>query len=141
MRERSVEASRALKLSQAALEKHAVGRAVRGAWEAANAAVRADDEETLAAVVALASQLEEQEVGRERREVTLLRAYASHCLQDLRSGGRQRPILDRLLRRRPGPQTKQCPDCAETILAAANVCRFCGYRFALGNRKPKSDVP
>lgn len=25
--------------------------------------------------------------------------------------------------------TKRCPDCAETVQAAANVCRFCGYRF------------
>lgn len=28
--------------------------------------------------------------------------------------------------RRP---TKQCPDCAETILLDANVCKHCGYRF------------
>ncbi|ORJ57780.1 hypothetical protein B5M45_19400 [Mycobacterium simiae] len=27
------------------------------------------------------------------------------------------------------PQTKKCPDCAEAILAAANVCKHCGYRF------------
>lgn len=27
------------------------------------------------------------------------------------------------------PQTKACPDCAESILAAARVCRYCGYRF------------
>jgi hypothetical protein len=26
--------------------------------------------------------------------------------------------------------TKQCPDCAETILAQARVCKHCGYRFA-----------
>ncbi|WP_082109829.1 zinc ribbon domain-containing protein [Mycobacterium sp. UM_Kg1] len=27
-------------------------------------------------------------------------------------------------------QTKACPDCAETVLAAARVCKHCGYRFA-----------
>ena len=29
-------------------------------------------------------------------------------------------------------QTKKCPDCAETILADAKVCKHCGYRFAPG---------
>jgi len=28
------------------------------------------------------------------------------------------------------PKTKKCPDCAETILADAKVCKHCGYRFA-----------
>jgi hypothetical protein len=26
--------------------------------------------------------------------------------------------------------TKECPDCAETVLADARVCKHCGYRFA-----------
>jgi hypothetical protein len=47
-------------------------------------------------------------------------------------------------------ETKQCPDCAEQVLAAARRCRYCGYRFdrgggALGDllaglRKDKPDV-
>jgi ribosomal protein L37AE/L43A len=28
--------------------------------------------------------------------------------------------------------TKKCPDCAETVLADAKVCKHCGYRFAAG---------
>ncbi len=32
---------------------------------------------------------------------------------------------------------KVCPDCAERILAAARVCRYCGYRFD----GPPEDVP
>jgi Uncharacterised protein family UPF0547 len=27
--------------------------------------------------------------------------------------------------------TRQCPDCAETILTEARVCKHCGYRFDL----------
>jgi len=29
------------------------------------------------------------------------------------------------------PETKVCPDCAETVKARARVCRFCGYRFGM----------
>lgn len=25
--------------------------------------------------------------------------------------------------------TKTCPECAETVLSAANVCKHCGHRF------------
>ena len=38
------------------------------------------------------------------------------------------------------PGAKKCPDCAETVLADARVCRHCGYRFAPpadGKAEPK----
>jgi hypothetical protein len=42
--------------------------------------------------------------------------------------------------------TKKCPDCAETVLADAKVCKHCGYRFAraadgTGRSKPTSPQP
>jgi hypothetical protein len=39
-----------------------------------------------------------------------------------------------LLRSRQA-KTKKCPDCAETVLAGANVCFHCGYRFASSWRR------
>ena len=32
--------------------------------------------------------------------------------------------------------TKQCPQCAERIQAAAKVCRYCGYQFVPGEAAP-----
>jgi len=41
--------------------------------------------------------------------------------------------------------TKQCPDCAEIVLAEARVCKHCGYRFdektSPAPAEPISDVP
>lgn len=32
--------------------------------------------------------------------------------------------------------TKKCPDCAETILADAHVCKHCGYRYPIPTKAP-----
>jgi hypothetical protein len=38
--------------------------------------------------------------------------------------------------REAAPKTKTCPDCAETVLAAARVCKYCGYRYELDLQGP-----
>ena len=58
-----------------------------------------------------------------------LASYCSHCLADAQTGIRRGGSLARLLDLVASEPVKRCPDCAETIKAAANVCRFCGYRF------------
>src|SRR4051812_19221764 len=41
------------------------------------------------------------------------------------------PPVVRAVAPAPAPvATKPCPDCAETVLADARVCKHCGYRFA-----------
>jgi len=43
---------------------------------------------------------------------------------------KQRASDDALVAAQADSATKKCPDCAETILADARVCKHCGYRFA-----------
>jgi hypothetical protein len=38
-------------------------------------------------------------------------------------------LVDRWASQSRQATTKKCPDCAETVLADARVCKHCGYRF------------
>ncbi len=102
-------------------------KALAGAWEAAQAALRDRDEAAMAAVRDLAEEIAGRSSGRAERHARQLASYCSHCLQGAGGGVRVDSIFARFFGARR--RAKRCPDCAEAIDARARVCRFCGYRY------------
>lgn len=115
--------------ARALLARNRFGGAVREAWKAANIAVRAGDERGCAVVLDLAREIGERSSGRAQRNAAVLSGYLSHCLDDSGEGMWRGSPVARLLGFGRKRKTKPCPDCAETIKAAARVCRFCGHRL------------
>jgi hypothetical protein len=121
-----------LQEARQALESGNLKRALRRAWDAGSSAARDEDKDDLRAAIALAEAIALRSEGRVHGDAELLGRYCATCLADYEAGIQRPSPLLALFGRRPRRAVKRCPECAETVLAAARVCRFCGHRFTDG---------
>lgn len=87
----------------------------------------------LVAVAVFVARRVERERGGERAPVAQLRRPAppKPALPSLPVGFRYDAVVPGPLQvvDGEGPTTKVCPDCAETVLHSARVCKHCHFRF------------
>jgi lipopolysaccharide biosynthesis regulator YciM len=103
--------------------------ALAEAWDAANASLRVGDDESLAAMRALALEITGAAAGRTRKRAETLHAFCAHSLTDARDATRRGSVLEQLLGRRAREATKACPACGDRAAARASYCPSCGFRF------------
>lgn len=133
--------------ARSALEHGRLKKAVRLAWDAGFNADRRSDAAGLEAVLAVLAAVVERDpagaAGAAGGDAAKARGYFTTCLEEVRSGVPRKGLFAGLFGvgrgRHAGagaaaspaaaPATKACPDCAEQILEAARVCRFCGFRY------------
>lgn len=101
----------------------------RSAWEAVQAAMLAQDEDTVREAQVIARDVADLAEGGTRDEAEKLATYCAALLEGVGGGVRAPSLIDRLFSRRSTSDRRRCPECAEDIAAAAKVCRYCGHRL------------
>ncbi len=138
-RSTGVQGRERLDRARRAVERGALNRGLAEAWEATRQAVLERDQHVLGAVAELVSGIEARLAPRRQENARQLVAYTRHCVEDLQAGWRRPSPLGRLFNLKAHEEVKRCPGCAERVLAAASVCRYCGHRFDSGgdSRRPE----
>lgn len=126
---RDVQLALDLASARRALDRGSLKSAVRHVWDAALVAVFMDDEQSLQETIDLATAVADRASGRMRKDAQMAATYCSRCLADARAGVLPSGTLGRLVDRLPSHAVKTCPECAETVKAEVEVCRFCSHRF------------
>ncbi len=114
--------------ARAAFDDGRAMRAIDLAWKAVRPAVMAQDSERIGDTQRFAEQVAAATDGTPHDKAEQLAAYCGACLLEPRDYPGLPWAFSRFFRRSTR-STKRCPDCAESILADARVCRFCGYRY------------
>lgn len=117
-----------LRRAQKQLEQGRADAALRHAWRAATQAAQQRDNDALGALHDFAREFEATSENRLAHDARQLARFCESAVEEndlWRQGFRRRGWFFR-----PRAEFKICPDCAETVPAAANVCRYCGYRFS-----------
>ena len=112
-----------------ALEAGNPDAALRLAFKAAKPAVRHQDDETLRLAAAFATDVAERSQGRVQKEASQYSVYWRACIEEPRDQQPNAWSFRKWFQRGPRDARMPCPECAESIVVGAKVCRFCGHRL------------
>ena len=119
----------ALESARAALEAGDPSEALRRAFKVTKNAVRTQDDDMLRSAAALAATIAESTDGRVAKEARQYSLYWLACIEEPRDQQSNAWSFRSWFQRTPREKRRPCPQCAESIVVDAKVCRFCGHRL------------
>ena len=118
-----------LATARAALEAGRPDDALRLAWQATMPFVLSQDDARLSSASQFAEEVAARSDGATRGKALQNAAYWAACVTSPRAGQGSAWSFRRWFSRPPRQERIPCPECAESIVKDARVCRFCGHRL------------